>query len=88
MREYVMAILCSPLSANELQIAEKSNGVFIIRKLDYSERTSDYITSQRFLDSYDDLPFKLMFVFGGNDAIVVRGPIDRQEVQRKLDYVF
>lgn len=83
-----MAILCSPLSANELQIAEKINNVFIIRKLDYGEKTSDYITNQKFLDKFDDLPFKLMFLFGNRDSIVVRSNNDREEVERKLGLVF
>ncbi len=86
MREYVMAILCSPVSANDLQAAERDNSVFIIRKLDYSERTSGYLTRQRFFDYLDELPFRLMFVFGSRDTVIVRNASDKQVVEQKLGY--
>lgn len=86
MREYVMAILCSPLSANELQTVERNNSVYIIRRLDYSEKVFGYLVSEKFFDNYDEFPFKLMFVFGNDDTIIVRSTVDKQEVRRKLNY--
>jgi hypothetical protein len=83
-----MAILCSPVSANDLQAAEKDNSVFIIRKLDYSERNTGYLSRQSFFDYYDEFPFKLMFVFGKQDAIIVRNASDKQIVENKLASIF
>lgn len=87
MRDYVMAILCSPVSASELQTTEKNHSVFIIRKMDFSDNTSGYIRHQQYLERIDAFPFKLMFVFGSDDVIVVRNTRDRKAVQEKLGCV-
>lgn len=75
--EYVMAVLCAPLTARDLLQAEKLNNVFIMRRLEYDVDAS-YFSERAFA------PYKLMFVFSRQEAIVVRSRQDMQEVQRRL----
>jgi hypothetical protein len=81
--EYVMAVLCHPLSMRELLYTEKEKQVIILRKLDY-DSSIRYFTGEGAMPNLGVSPVKLMFVFGTGDAIVVDTAGDRQELQRRL----
>ena len=81
--EYVMAVLCAPLKGKDLLLAEKSNNVIIIRRLDYDNQV-DYFHDQRLITSFENSPYKLMFIFNQSESVVVRNRDDWSEVSRRL----
>jgi hypothetical protein len=81
--EFVMAVLCAPLSGRDLLNTERSNNVRILRRLEY-ESFLDYFRDG-FLSDLATFPFKLMFVFGQGDAIVISSAEDKLEVERRLN---
>jgi hypothetical protein len=81
--EYVMAVLCHPLSMRELLDTEKEKQVIILRKLDY-DSSLRYFSGDGATPNLAVSPVKLMFVFGTGDAIVVDTSSDREELQRRL----
>lgn len=81
--EFVMAVLCAPLSGRELLNAERSNNVKILRRLEY-DYFLDYFRKDGLLADLASFPLKLMFIFGQGDAIVVSSTEDKLEVQRRL----
>jgi hypothetical protein len=80
--EFVMAVLCTPLSGKDLLTAERSNNVRILRKLEYNEHT-DYFRNS-FLANFTNSPLKLMFIFGLEDVILVSNAQDQELVQSRL----
>jgi hypothetical protein len=81
--EYVMAVLCAPLKGKDLLLAEKSNNVIIIRRLDYDSQV-DYLADRRLITSFENSPYKLMFIFNQSESVVVRSNDDWSEVNRRL----
>ena len=82
--EYVMAVLCTPLTGKELLSTEKSNNLIIMRMLEY-DYTANYFSEERFINNLVDAPWNMMFIFGEQDFIIVRTQEDKQEVRRRLD---
>lgn len=82
--EYVMAVLCHPLSMRELLYTEKEKQVIILRKMEYDCATR-YFTGEGAIPNIAVSPVKLMFVFGNGDAIVVDTNSDRQELEHRLE---
>jgi hypothetical protein len=82
--EYVMAVLCTPLTGKDLLHTEKTNNVTIMRMLEY-DNTARYFSAERFIANLVDSPWKMMFIFGQQDFIIVRTAEDKQEVRRRLD---
>lgn len=80
--EFVMAILCAPLSGADLLHAERNNNVRIMRKLEYHTHT-DYFKGS-FFGSLANSPLKLLFIFGLEDAILVSSAEDQYLVQQRL----
>ncbi len=81
--EYVMAILCKPLSGKELLQTEKASNVIIHRKIEYSG-DKDYFSLSTFVSRLSNLPLKMMFIFGMDDCIIINNPEDTREVHRRL----
>jgi hypothetical protein len=81
--EFVMAVLCAPLSGKDLLNAERVNNVRILRKVEY-DHYHDYTYGDSFFSMLANSPLKLMFIFGLEDVIVVSNREDQMEVQRRL----
>ncbi|RYD55799.1 MAG: hypothetical protein EOP56_14645 [Sphingobacteriales bacterium] len=79
-----MAVLCAPLTGNDLLHTEKTNNVTIMRMLEY-DNTASYFSADRFLANLVEAPWRMMFIFGQQDFIIVRTAEDKQEVCRRLD---
>jgi len=84
--EFVMAVLCHPLSIKDLLQTEKTQNVIILRRIDYDEDTM-YFTPGGHMPNIAISPVKLMFVFSGGDAVVVNNYSDKLEVQRRLEHM-
>lgn len=80
--EFVMAVLCAPLSGKDLLNAERENNVRIIRKLEYHTHT-DYFKGS-FFGNLANSPLKLLFIFGLEDVILVCNADDERAVQQRL----
>ena len=83
-QEYVMAILCTPLTGRDLLHTEKTNNVIIMRMLDY-DSTANYFANERFINNLMESPLRMMFVFGHQDIIIIRTVEDKREVCRRLN---
>ncbi len=81
--EHVMAVICRPLSGRELLQTEKDSNVIIHRRIEY-EGGSDMFSLKRFLERMNNLPLKIMFIFGIGDSVIINRPEDTQEVYRRL----
>lgn len=82
--EYVMAVLCTPLTGRDLLLAEKINNVTIMRMLEY-DNTANFFSADRFVANLVNSPLKMMFIFGQQDTIIIRTAEDKQEVCRRLN---
>ncbi len=82
-REFVMAVLCAPLTGKAMVQAEISNNVIIMRRLDYDQAVN-YFADGRFISSQENSPVKLMFIFSNTESIVVRSYEDRKQVASRL----
>ena len=82
--EYVMAVLCTTLTGRELLSTEKNNNIVIMRMLEY-DHTANYFAEERFVNNLVDAPWRMMFIFGQQDFIIVRTNEDKQEVRRRLN---
>lgn len=80
--EFVMAVLCTPLSGKDLLSTERSNNVRILRRLEYHDHT-DYFNGS-FFGHLANSPLKLLFIFGLEDVILVSNAEDRDKVQQRL----
>lgn len=81
--EFVMAVLCAPLSGKDLLNTERINNVRILRRVEY-ENYSDFMYGDSFFSMLANSPLKLMFIFGLEDVIVVSNTDDQAEVRRRL----
>jgi hypothetical protein len=80
--EFVMAVLCAPLSGKDLLNTERDNNVRIVRKLEYHHYT-DYFRGS-FLGNLANSPLKLLFIFGLEDVILVSTAEDHALVEQRL----
>jgi hypothetical protein len=81
--ERVMAVICRPVSGKELVLTEKDNNVIIHRRMEYDSK-SGIQTLEVLFGNLRNLPIKLMFIFGLGDTIIINGPNDVLEVNRRL----
>jgi len=80
--EFVMAVLCTPLSGKDLLNTERTNNVRILRRLEYNDCT-DYFKGS-FFGNLANSPLKLLFIFGLEDVILVSNAEDQDKVQQRL----
>jgi hypothetical protein len=82
--EYVMAVLCAPLTGLDLQRTERANNVVIMRMLEY-DNTAGYFSNERLAANLIESPIRMMFVFGQQDIIIIRTAEDKREIYRRLN---
>jgi len=81
-KELVMAIVCKPLSSNDILEVEKENNVVIFRRMLYDKQAG----CEALISYIKKLsqPLKYLFIFGLNDCLLINGTEDMETALNRL----